>query len=51
MLQRIQVGPKEINFGTIFKETTEVKTFWVKNGLKNHIYIELDTAFTQIEKS
>ena len=41
-LQRIQVGTKELNFGQIFKNSENSKTFWMKNNLRTHIFVHLD---------
>ena len=41
-LQRIQVGSKELNFGQIFKNSENSKTFWMKNNLRTHIFVHLD---------
>lgn len=42
LLQKIEVGPKEIDFGEIFRKTTKIKTFWVRNNLKTSIHIKFD---------
>jgi len=41
-LQKIQVGVKELNFGQIFKNSENSKTFWIKNNLRTHIFVSLD---------
>ena len=41
-LQKIQVGVKELNLGTVFKNSEKSQTFWVKNNHRNHIFVKLE---------
>lgn len=43
-LQRIFTGPSKINFGEVFKNSEETKTFWVQNTLRTAILIEFQEA-------
>jgi len=40
MLKKIVVGPKEINFGEIFKGSEKKQTFWCYNNLRYRIFVE-----------
>ena len=41
-LKRIAVGPRSIDFGAIFKNSEQVKTFWIRNNLKTIIFIKIE---------
>lgn len=49
-LQKIHVGPKEVNFGQIFRNSKKNKTFWIKNNLKTAIFVKLDEDMSSLLK-
>lgn len=40
-LLKIEVGPKEIDFGDVFRKSCKQKTLWMKNNLKSSIIVNL----------
>ena len=53
VLQKIQVGAKELNFGQVFKSSEKTLTFWVKNNHRNYIFIkfEIDSNMPDLQRS
>lgn len=49
-LQKIQIDAKELVFGDVFKSSDMYKTFWIKNNLRNHIFIQLETEVMELKK-
>jgi hypothetical protein len=49
-LQKIQVSSKEIDFGEVFRNSEKFKTFWVKNNLRNHIFVQIETDLLELKK-
>ena len=41
MLQKINAGPQQINFKTVFVKSSTQKSFIVTNDLRQHIYVRL----------
>ena len=51
-LQKILVGPKDfIDFGEIFKNSEQIKTFWIKNKLKTCIFIKIENDIPELKRS
>lgn len=40
-LQKINAGPQQINFKTVFVKSSTTKSFIVTNDLRQHIYVRL----------
>jgi len=40
LLKKVIVGPKEIDFGEIFKGSEKKQTFWVYNNLRSRLFVE-----------
>ena len=51
MLQKIFAGPKIIDFGMIFVKSTSVKTFTVRNDLRNAIMVKLEINYDELKSS
>ena len=50
-LQKIEVGPKEIDFGDVFKNSEQRKTFWIQNNLRTAIFVSLNNDIDFLKKS
>lgn len=51
-LQKIIVGPKDlIDFGEIFKNSEQTKTFWIKNKLRTCIFIKIENDIPELKRS
>lgn len=53
-LQKIIVGPKEIDFGEIFKSSEQTRTFWIKNCLRTCIFLKFefdDESFPELKRT
>lgn len=49
-LQKIQIDTKDLIFGDVFKSSDMSKTFWIKNNLRSHIFIQLETEVMELRK-
>jgi len=47
-LQRINAGPKLIDFGSIYVKSTEHQTFWIRNETAQAIFVQLRTGEPQL---
>jgi len=50
-LQKIEVGPKEIDFSDVFKNSEQRKTFWVQNNLRTAIFVSLENDIDFLKRS
>jgi len=50
MLKKLFIGPKEINFGEIFKGSEKKQTFWAFNNLRFRIFIEFTFDIPELSK-
>ncbi len=50
-LQKIEVGPKEIDFGDVFKNSEQRKTFWIQNNLRTAIFVSLENEIEFLSRS
>lgn len=51
MLQKVFAGPKVIDFGMIFVKSTAVRTFTVRNDLRNAILVRLESGYEELKNS
>lgn len=51
ILQKIFAGPKIIDFGMVFVKSTSVKTFTVRNDLRNSILVKLEINYEELRNS
>ena len=50
-LIKIDVKSKELNFGTVFVNSYEKRTLWIKNYLKTSIFVQIECTSIDINKS
>jgi len=50
-LQKIEVGPKEIDFGDVFRNSEQRKTFWIQNNLRTSIFVSLENDIDFLKRS
>ncbi len=49
-LKKIAVGPKVLDFGEIFKNSEQLRTFWIKNNLKSSIFIKIENNNPELKR-
>jgi hypothetical protein len=49
-LKKIAVGPKVLDFGEIFKNSEQLRTFWIKNNLKSSIFIKIENTVPELKR-
>lgn len=49
-LKKIAVGPKTLEFGEIFKNSEQIRTFWIKNNLKTSIFIKIENNIAELKR-
>lgn len=51
-LQKIQIGDKgELDFREVFIKSEMTRTFWIRNNLRTHIFVQLECDFLELERT